>query len=144
MNEIRSTMSPGHIVVPVRDMGASLDFYRRMELPAFLARDTIALIELRGGTHILLVAAGSPDAGDMEPSRYGQMPAATGERFDLMLDTDARPALEAYRKRLVAEAIEATPINENEFFGHWFFQVRDPDGNLITVYTSHEIRFMKP
>ena len=57
---------------------------------------------------------------------------------------DVRPALEAYRKRLVAECIDAPPINENEFFGHWFFQVRDPHGNLITVYTSHEIRFMAP
>jgi hypothetical protein len=28
-------------------------------------------------------------------------------------------------------------ISQDEFFGHYYFQLADPDGNGITIYTSH-------
>lgn len=133
-----SALAAGHIVIPVQDMRASLDFYARIGLPTFLELDGLALIELRGGTHVILAEG----VEGMEASRYGQMPAETGERLDLMLDTDAKSDLEAFRQDLIGKGIEASAVNESAYFGHWFFHVRDPDGNVIFIYTSHEIRFM--
>jgi uncharacterized glyoxalase superfamily protein PhnB len=33
--------------------------------------------------------------------------------------------------------LAADAIAQDQFFGHAYFQLLDPDGNGITVYTSH-------
>lgn len=138
----RSDLSASHVVLLVADVGRSIEFYGRIGLPAFLVRDDIALIELRGGTHLILARRGSADAADMVSSRIGQMAPETGERFDLMLGTADKPDLETYRADLIGKGVEVGVLNAEEYFGHWYFQVRDPDGNVVSVYTSHEIKFM--
>ena len=137
----RSNLSAAHVVLLVAEVGRSIEFYGSIGLPAFLVRDNIALIELRGGTHIILAARDSADAASMVSSRLGQMPRETGERFDLMLGTADKRDLEAFRADLIGKGVEVGVVNAEECFGHWYFQVRDPDGNVVSVYTSHEIRY---
>lgn len=141
MKDVRSALSAGHIVVLVEDVQRSAAFYDRIGLPAFMATESIAIIELRGGTHLLLAAPGTDDSAGMVSSRYGQMAPATGETLDLMIEGNRRKDLEAYRKRLIDKGVEAGDIADEEYFGHYFFSVRDPDDNVITVYTSHEIKY---
>lgn len=141
MKEVRSALSAGHIVVLVKDVQRSAEFYERIGLPPFGVWDSMALIELRGGAHIMLAARGSEDSEGMVSSRYGQMAAATGESFDLMIEGNTRQDLESYRRGLLDQGVEASDINDEEYYGHYFFTIRDVDDNVITVFTSHEIKY---
>ena len=35
------------------------------------------------------------------------------------------------------KGLSVDAIAQEQFFGHYYFQLADPDGNGITVYTSH-------
>lgn len=136
-----SALAPGHIVLHVKDTARSVAFYDRVGLPAFAVRDDFALIELRGGTHIIIMSKTSDLAGKSPASRYGQM--GHREAIDMMIDSDAREELEAVRQGIIDNGIAATEISDQRFFGHYYFKVEDPDGHGITFYTSHEVRFRK-
>ena len=47
--------------------------------------------------------------------------------------------LQAYRLELISRGIAAREISDETFFGHHLFCIKDPDGNGITIYTSHAI-----
>jgi hypothetical protein len=47
--------------------------------------------------------------------------------------------LQAYRLELISRGIAAREISDETFFGHHLFCIKDPDGNVITIYTSHSI-----
>ena len=132
-------LTPGHIIVLVSDLKRSIDFYNRVELPAFRENSQypIALIELRGGAHVILTDKEAASRDGMFASRFGQRK----EAFDLMIDSNAREDLETYRARLIDNGVPVSDLNDELFFGHWFFSFEDPDGNLVTVYTSHEIKY---
>ena len=138
MRKVRSTLAAGHIFVRVKDLQKSAKFYERAGLPAFMRSDSIAIIELRGGTHIIL----SESDEAMAPSRCGQMGQSTGERFDLMIEGNKREDLELYRIRLVGQNIEVSEINDEPYHGHYFFSIKDPDDNVIHIYTSHELKYV--
>ena len=38
---------------------------------------------------------------------------------------------------LIAGGVCPDPISDKRYFGHYIFKARDPDGNEITVSTSH-------
>ena len=54
-----------------------------------------------------------------------------------MINGKTRGELEAYRATLLKSGIAAGEIAPKIFFGHHYFQLADPDGHGITVYTSH-------
>ena len=45
-----------------------------------------------------------------------------------------------YRLELINRGIAVGEIPDETFFGHHLFCVKDPDGNGITIYTSHAIQ----
>ena len=47
--------------------------------------------------------------------------------------------LATYRLELISRGIEAGEIPDETCFGHYLFCIKDPDGNGITIYTSHAI-----
>ena len=54
----------GHVTLRVSDVGLSADFYRALGLRPVLERAELAILELRGGTHLVLFRAeGKPEAG---------------------------------------------------------------------------------
>src|SRR5215471_15513323 len=117
-----STMQPpavgvGHLTLSVADVAASFAFYRALGLTPFQPGEDLAILELRGGTHLLLfrrgAGAGPPDAG----------PA----RIDLMIAGRTRAELEAFREALLAAGLKPQPIPDREFYGHHLFEVADPD-----------------
>jgi uncharacterized glyoxalase superfamily protein PhnB len=73
----------------------------------------------------------------LSSSHLGQRGASFGERLDLMIDGKSRSDLELYRTTLVEKGLSVDEIAQDQFFGHDYFQLADPDGNGITVYTSH-------
>jgi catechol-2,3-dioxygenase len=98
-------------VFKVADLKISCQFYSNLGLPPFaiFEDDKVAIVELRGGTHLLLLEG--DQLADMAESVTGQFHNRLAEQFDLMIKGK----------------------------GHHLFSIKDPDGNGITIYTSHEM-----
>lgn len=127
----------GHFVMRVNDIKLSYEFYTKLGLrPAALYPD-VGIIELRGGTHILLVNKNEESPFPIAASHVGQRGSFFNEKLDLMIDGKSKKDLELYRNTLIEKGISIDPIAEDLLFGHGYFQLVDLDDNGITVYTSH-------
>ena len=127
----------GHFVMKVANLGASYQFYADLGLRQIGIFPDVAIIELRGGTHILLVPENDEAPFPLTSSHLGQRSAFFNEHLDLMINGKTRGDLEAYRAMLLKNGIPAGEIVQERFFGHDYFPVTDPDGHGITVYTTH-------
>ena len=137
MNNSLPAVSFGHFVMKVSDIDISYQFYTKLGLRAFGIFPDLAIIELRGGTHILLFNKNDELPTSLSSSQLGQRGALFNERLDLMIDGKSRSELELYRTTLMEKGLSVDAIAQDQFFGHDYFQLADPDGNGITVYTSH-------
>jgi len=115
----------GHIALTVSDVAASALFYTDLGLKPCHEGGGIAILELRGGTHLLLF---SREIGAAIP---------TAERVDLMISGRTRSELEAYREGVAERGLKASAIPDEDFYGHYMFSLKDPDGNEVVVATSH-------
>ena len=78
----------------------------------------VAIFELRGGTHLVLIAKSEIVAG--------------AAPFDLMVED-----LRAAHQRFTALGLAPTPIEAVPSIDHELFRVREPAGHLITFFSSH-------
>src|SRR3954447_1787515 len=107
----------GHIVLFSRDIVKSSAFWKTV-IPRDIHIDSeIAIFELRGGTHLLILP------GDPKPG------AAS---FDLMVDD-----LDATHAEWSAAGLNPSAIMTDRPGHHSAFDVRDPDGYVVTVSNSH-------
>ena len=81
-------------------------------------------------------------ASSLSSSHLGQRGAFFNEQLDLMIDGKSRSDLELYRATLMEKGLSVDAIAQDQFFCHDYFQLADPDGNGITVYTSHTEAFL--
>lgn len=124
----------GHMTLTVPDVEASHRFYVALGLRVVGKGDDMSILELRGGTHLLLFQRGGRSVGAEVESPFQQ---AEPGAIDLMIEGRAFEDLDAYRTALIACGVEPDPIPDKRFFGHYIFKARDPDGNEVTVSTSH-------
>jgi catechol 2,3-dioxygenase-like lactoylglutathione lyase family enzyme len=107
----------GHIALNVSDLERSSTFWGALGMRSVVRNDDVSIMELRGGTHLVLVQ-GSPTPGEAP--------------FDLMVDDiDATHASWA-RSGLTVSAIERGDIHDG-------FNVTDPDGYVVAVSNSHVV-----
>lgn len=137
MNGNQPVAAFGHFAMKVNDIDASYKFYSELGLRPFGKYPGLGIIELRGGTHILLFGKGDELPFSIESSHLGQRSAFFNERLDLMIDGRSRGDLEKFRTSLIAKGLSVEEIAPDQLFGHDYFQLSDPDGNGITFYTSH-------
>jgi hypothetical protein len=76
------------------------------------------VLELRGGTHLVL--------------RPGRPPSTADAPFDLMVED-----LEATHAEWERLGLNVSPIDRGRI--HSAFVLRDPDGNTVTVNSSHVV-----
>ena len=108
----------GHTVLPVADLNRSADFWQGLGMREIERNPHVAVLELRGGTHLLLVP-GTPQAEADAP-------------FDLMVDD-----LDTTHAEWKARGLDPSPIESGQF--HTAFTLRDPDGYRVTVHSSHVV-----
>ena len=108
----------GHTVLSVSDVNRSADFWSEIGMREVERNPNVAVLELRGGTHLVLVP-GEPAGGTDAP-------------FDLMVDD-----LEATHSEWSARGFDPSPIERGRI--HASFAVRDPDGYRVTVNSSHVV-----
>ena len=135
---VDAELAVGHLVLKVADLKSSCQFYSNLGLPPFAMEEKLAIVELRGGTHLLLFEVGLAGE-DVAESLTGQFHERLSERFDLMIKGKGMDELKKYRLELISRGIAAGEIPDESFFGHHLFCIKDPDGNGITIYTSHVI-----
>ena len=140
-SEMKTIVDPelavGHLVLKVADLKRSCQFYSNLGLPPFAIEEKVAIIELRGGTHLLLLEIDQLAGEDVAERLTGQFHKRFSEQFDLMIKGKGLNELKKYRSELISRGIAAGAIPDESFFGHHLFCVKDPDGNGITIYTSH-------
>jgi catechol 2,3-dioxygenase-like lactoylglutathione lyase family enzyme len=108
----------GHAVLPVSDVNRSADFWQEVGMREVERNAHVAVLELRGGTHLILVP-GTPPSGADAP-------------FDLMVDD-----LDATHAEWKARGFDPAPIERGNI--HSAFTVRDPDGYRVTINSSHVV-----
>ena len=141
MSETKTVVDPelavAHLVFKVADLKTSCEFYSNLGLPPFFIEETVAIIELRGGTHLVLLELDQLAGEGIPESLTGQFHKRFSEQFDLMIKGKGLNELKKYRSELISRGIAAGEIPDEAFFGHHLFCIKDPDGNGITIYTSH-------
>jgi catechol-2,3-dioxygenase len=136
---VDSELSVAHLVFKVADLKSSCQFYSNLGIPPFAIDEQVAIIELRGGTHLILLEVDQMAGEDVAQSLTGQFHKRFSEQFDLMIKGKGLNELKKYRLELISRGIAAGEIPDETFFGHHLFCVKDPDGNGITIYTSHAV-----
>src|SRR5580704_12638381 len=137
---VDSELAVAHLVFKVADLKRSCQFYSNLGIPPFSIAGKIALIELRGGTHLLLLEVDQLAGGGLADSVTGQFHQRFSEQFDHKIKSKGLSELEHYRLELISRGIAAGEIPDETFFGHHLFGIKDPDGNGITIYSSHAIQ----
>ena len=143
LSEMKTVVEPelavAHLVFKVADLRSSCQFYSNLGLPPFAIDEKVAIIELRGGTHLVLLEVDQLAGEGIAESLTGQFHERFSEQFDLMIKGKGLNELRKYRLELISRGIAAGEIPDEAFFGHYLFCIKDPDGNGITIYTSHAI-----
>ncbi|HUB97580.1 MAG TPA: VOC family protein [Stellaceae bacterium] len=111
-------MAIGHVFLRASDVPATAEWLEAAGLRPIAHDDDFAVLELRGGTHLVVTkAARRPKAGTEAP-------------FDLMVD-DVDAAHRAYaNKGFKPSAIRRGNIHDS-------FHVAGPDGYRVSVVSSH-------
>lgn len=137
MEECLPSAAIAHFVMKVKDIESSYDFYQGLGLRGCDKFPGMAIIELRGGTHLLLAAKDDPLTDTLHGSRIGQRPDFISEKIDLMIAGHSKSDLENYRTGLIEKGYSPSEIAEGSLYGHYYFSMQDPDGYGVSFYTSH-------
>ena len=114
----RPPVAIGHVSVRVNKVAESTDFLVKLGLRSIHESDTFAVLELRGGTHLVLRPAEE------------QIAPGTKAPFDLMVDD-----IKGARMRYGDAGMEPSAVEEGKI--HNWFTIVDPSGYEITVTSSH-------
>jgi catechol 2,3-dioxygenase-like lactoylglutathione lyase family enzyme len=137
MENLLPAAALGHFVMKVQDVERSYEFYASLGLRPFGTYPGMAIIELRGGTHLLLFKNDDPQSDALADSRLGQRSEFGLEKLDLMIAGHEKSDLAQYRADLIGKGHLPSEIAEGPLYGHHYFSMHDPDGTGITFYTSH-------
>jgi hypothetical protein len=99
-------------------------------LPPFYIEEKVAIIELRGGTHLILLSVDEPAGEDVAESLNGQFHKRFSEQFDLMIEGKSLDELKQYRSDLISRGIAAGEIPDEAVFGRYLFASRAPLGTV--------------
>lgn len=114
----RPPVAVGHVRLPAVDVGAAARWLEAVGLRPIVTRDELAVLELRGGTHVVV--------------RRAEQPTITGTAapFDLMVDD-----IDAAHRDYAGKGLSPSPIRRGRI--HDAFELAGPDGWAFTVNSSH-------
>jgi hypothetical protein len=114
----RPPVAVGHVRLPVNDVAGTARWLETVGLRPIVTREELAVLELRGGTHVVLRRADQP------------VPSGTAAPFDLMVDD-----VDAAHRDYAAKGLSPSEIRRGRI--HDSFEVAGPDGWAFTVNSSH-------
>ena len=114
----RPPVAVGHVYLSATDVTAAAGWLETVGLRPIFASAEIAVLELRGGTHVVVRKAERP------------LEAGTAAPFDLMVDD-----IEAARRDYGAKGLGPSDVSRGRI--HDAFHLAGPDGHDFTVCSSH-------
>ncbi len=108
----------GHVVLGVPDVKLTAEFMVKLGMRPLDLEERVAILELRGGTHLILLPAEVPVERGAEAA------------FDLMVDD-----LESTWERYAELGLGPSEVSSNR--NHRFFTVVEPGGHVVTVNSTH-------
>jgi len=114
----RPPVAIGHVRLNVSDVGAAARWLETVGLRPIVTMDGLAVLELRGGTHVVVRNAEPPPA------------PGTGAPFDLMVDD-----IEAAHRDYAGKGLSPSEIRRGRI--HDSFEVAGPSGWTFTINSSH-------
>ncbi len=106
----------GHVTLPTADVKTTCDFMVQLGMRPIFEGDDFAVLELRGGTHLVLTTSDEPASGDAS--------------FDLMVED-----LDATHEHLRTLGYVPSEIESGRI--HSSFTVSAPSGHTIKFNSSH-------
>src|ERR1041385_551359 len=116
-DDLRPPVWVGHVLLETDRLEESAAFMRKMGLRPIVEREQFAVLEMRGGTHLVLIANPTVTAGDAP--------------FDLMVED-----LQATHASFIELGLDPTPI-ERLSREHEQFTLREPAAHLISFVSNH-------
>ena len=116
--DLRPPLWIGHVALETDRLEESARFMQTIGMRGVHKGSDVAIFELRGGTHLILIAKSEVVPGDA--------------RFDLMVED-----LHATHQRFTSLGLAPSPIEAMSSIDHELFRVREPAGHLITFYSNH-------
>ena len=114
----RPPVAVGHVRLNVVDVGAAARWLETVGLRPIVTMAELAVLELRGGTHVVVRRAAPPPK------------PGTGAPFDLMVDD-----VDAAHRDYAEKGLSPSPIRRGRI--HDSFDLAGPDGWIFTVNSSH-------
>ena len=118
MHDERPPVAIGHVRLSAADVQASTAYLVKLGLRPIFQRGDFAVLELRGGTHLVLFPPDEP------------VPAGSKAPFDLMVDD-----VEDTHRQWTEMGLDPSEIKVGKI--HSSFTVVDPSGHEITINSSH-------
>ena len=116
----RPDVAIGHVRLHAGNLDTTRAFYELLGMRTCMAWDGMAILELRGGTHLLLIETDDEMQQVLDPV------------FDLMVDD-----VNAMKARLDEAGCGTSDVTYHQIIGHHRFTVKDPDGRRLTIHSDH-------
>jgi len=116
MDDLRPDIAIGHVRLSVSKVADSTDFFVKLGIRTIVEREDFAVLELRGGTHLVLRTWEAPDSSPVD--------------FDIMVDD-----IDAAYTKLKGYGMEVSDISRGRI--HDNFEVQTPDRRALTINASH-------
>ena len=116
MNDSRPDIAIGHVRLQVGNVATTTDFFVKLGIRTVVEQESFAVLELRGGTHLVL--------------RTWEEPERSPVPFDVMVDD-----IDATYAHLKGHGMEVTDISRGRI--HDSFAVQTPDRRALTMNSSH-------
>jgi catechol 2,3-dioxygenase-like lactoylglutathione lyase family enzyme len=116
MKDPRPDIAIGHVRLQVGNVAESTDFFVKLGIRTIVEQADFAVLELRGGTHLVL--------------RPWEEPEGSPVPFDIMVDD-----IDAAYARIKGYGMQVTDISRGRI--HDNFAVQTPDHRALTINSSH-------
>lgn len=116
MSDPRPDIAIGHVRLQVGNVANSTDFFVKLGIRSIVEREDFSVLELRGGTHLVLRTWEEPEAGPVP--------------FDIMVDD-----IDAAYAHTQGHGMQVTDISRGRIHDH--FEVQTPDRRALTINSSH-------
>ena len=117
-SDLRPSVWIGHVVLETDRLRDSAEFMQKIGMRSVHEGSEVAILELRGGTHLIL-------------ARKNEVVPGTAP-FDLMVDD-----LHQAHRLFTSLGLQPTAIEAIPDAGHELFTIQEPAGHVISVYSSH-------